>query len=261
MLSKKLVCPNMKITSLMDVYRAIAGTGGDEINLSPELIAESAAAFAHEARNSQIIFIPGGFSGGDEPDGSGKFITAFFRNPRIRDAVADLLGRRDGLMIGICNGFQALVKLGLVPFGEILETDAKSPTLTFNPIGRHQSRLVRLRVASNLSPWLSRCRVNEVYIAPVSHGEGRFVADPALIARMAADGRIASQYVDMDGHPSMETLYNPNGSAQAIEAVSSPDGRVFGRMAHSERMGDNLYKGVPGVGWQEIFAAGVDYFQ
>jgi phosphoribosylformylglycinamidine synthase len=230
-------------------------------NLSATDIEWSVREFESRIRQSQIIAIPGGFSGGAEPDGSGKFITAFFRNPRIRDAVADLLGRRDGLMIGICNGFQALVKLGLVPFGEILETDAKSPTLTFNPIGRHQSRLVRLRVASNLSPWLSRCRVNEVYIAPVSHGEGRFVADPALIARMAADGRIASQYVDMDGHPSMETLYNPNGSAQAIEAVSSPDGRVFGRMAHSERMGDNLYKGVPGVGWQEIFAAGVDYFQ
>ncbi len=249
-----------------DTARAFTLAGGEAEtfivrNLSASDIEWSVSEFEKRIRQSQIIAIPGGFSGGDEPDGSGKFITAFFRNPSIRDAVTDLLKNRDGLMLGICNGFQALIKLGLVPYGEILETDADSPTLTFNRIGRHQSKLVSLRVASNLSPWLARCKVGETYIAPVSHGEGRFVASPAQIAEMAAHGQIASQYVDMDGQPSMDTRFNPNFSTDAIEAITSPDGRIFGRMAHSERMGENLYKGVPGVSWQDIFKAGVDYYR
>ena len=233
-------------------------------NLSAQAVAESAAAFAEKIANSQIIFIPGGFSGGDEPDGSGKFITAFFRNPVIRDRVHELLNRRDGLMGGICNGFQALIKLGLVPYGEIREADAcVEATLTFNDIGRHQSRLVRTRVASNKSPWLMHTHAGDVYMAPISHGEGRFIASDEFIAKLAANGQIATQYCDIDGSPTMHILDNPNGSCAAIEGITSPDGRVFGKMGHSERVGFNvpLYVNVPGNYDNGMFRGAVDYYR
>jgi len=251
-----------------DTARAFIKAGAEpEImvirNLSAQAVTESVEAFAEAVRRSQIVFIPGGFSGGDEPDGSGKFITAFFRNPRLRDAVHELLNARDGLMGGICNGFQALVKLGLVPYGEIREAEAcMETTLTFNDIGRHQSRLVRTRVASNKSPWLMHTHVGEVYMAPVSHGEGRFIASDEVIARLAANGQIATQYCDEAGNPTMDILANPNGSCAAIEGITSPDGRVFGKMAHSERVGFNvqLYKNVPGNYDNGMFRGAVDYF-
>ena len=211
-------------------------------------------------KNSQIIMIPGGFSGGDEPDGSAKFITAFFRSPAVTEAVRDLLQNRDGLMLGICNGFQALVKLGLVPFGDIRPMDERCPTLTFNNIGRHQSKLVRTRVASSLSPWLSRCEVGDVHTVAISHGEGRFVAGDALLSQMKVAGQIATQYVDEAGAPSMSLDANPNGSVWAIEGITSPDGRIFGKMGHSERSGAGLYKNVPGNLYQPIFEGGVGYF-
>ena len=204
--------------------------------------------------------IPGGFSGGDEPDGSAKFITAFFRSPEVADAVERLLDDRDGLVLGICNGFQALVKLGLLPYGEIRAMDETCPTLTFNDIGRHQSRIVRTRVASNLSPWLSRCQVGDVHAMPVSHGEGRFIASDALLAQMKADGQIATQYVGLNGEPSMDLSANPNGSVMAIEGITSPDGRVFGKMGHTERSGRGLYRNIPDATVQPLFEGGVSYF-
>ncbi len=210
-------------------------------NLTATDIAQSAQKFAQSLGSSQILFIPGGFSGGDEPDGSGKFITAFLRNPRIAEGIAALLSR-DGLICGICNGFQALIKLGLLPFGEIRDMDETCPTLTFNEIGRHQSRLVRTRVASNLSPWLMHANVDDLHVAPVSHGEGRFVCSPALLTQLAGNGQIATQYVDDTGRPTLEIDFNPNGSVQAVEGITSPDGRIFGKMAHTERAGDGLYK-------------------
>ena len=229
-------------------------------NLTPDKVAESTEALVKAIENSQIIMIPGGFSGGDEPDGSAKFITAFFRAPAVTEAVRDLLQNRDGLMLGICNGFQALVKLGLVPFGDIRSMDEECPTLTFNTIGRHQSRLVRTRVASNLSPWLSRCEVGDIHTVPVSHGEGRFVASPELAAQLAANGQIATQYVDEQGVPSMSLDVNPNGSVLAIEGITSPDGRILGKMGHSERRGYGLYQNVPGDRYQQLFEGGVGYF-
>ena len=229
-------------------------------NRTAEEISRSAEAFAGEVRKSQMVFIPGGFSGGDEPDGSAKFITAFFRNRGISEAVAEMLDERDGLMCGICNGFQALIKLGLVPFGRIMETDEHCPTLTFNTIGRHQSRIVRTRIASTLSPWLRGRRVGEVYSVPVSHGEGRFLAEESLIRELAAKGQIATQYVDLEDQPSMDLRFNPNGSLYAIEGITSPDGRVFGRMGHSERTGKDLYKNVPGNYDIGMFRSAVEYF-
>ncbi|OUO92523.1 phosphoribosylformylglycinamidine synthase [Gordonibacter sp. An230] len=229
-------------------------------NLTPDKVAESTAELARLIGGSQIVMLPGGFSGGDEPDGSAKFITAFFRAPAVTEAVRDLLQNRDGLMLGICNGFQALVKLGLVPYGDIRPMDEGCPTLTFNNIGRHQSRLVRTRVASSLSPWLSRCEVGDVHTVPISHGEGRFVASSELLAQMKANGQIATQYVDECGVPSMDLSVNPNGSVLAIEGITSPDGRVFGKMGHSERRGDGLYKNVPGDRFQRLFEGGVSYF-
>ncbi len=211
--------------------------------------------------NSQIIMIPGGFSGGDEPEGSGKFITAFFRNPKIKDAVHELLKNRDGLMLGICNGFQALIKLGLVPFGEIVDMTDESPTLTFNTIARHQSMMVNTRIASNKSPWLYGCEVGDIHTIPISHGEGRFVAPLSLIQRLANNGQIATQYVDMDGKPTMDIRYNPNTSIDAIEGITSPDGRVFGKMGHSERKGECICKNVQGNKDQKIFESGVAYFK
>ena len=233
-------------------------------NLTTEDVARSVEAFAEAVRQSQIVFIPGGFSGGDEPDGSGKFIAAFFRNPKLRERIDELLHLRDGLMGGICNGFQALIKLGLVPYGEIREAEAcNEATLTFNDIGRHQSRLVRTRICSNKSPWLMFAQVGDVHIAPVSHGEGRFVADPEMIARLAANGQIATQYCDLDGQPTMDLPDNPNGSCAAIEGITSADGRVFGKMAHSERVGFNvdLYKNVPGNYDNGMFRGAVEYFK
>ncbi|MDR3994361.1 MAG: phosphoribosylformylglycinamidine synthase, partial [Adlercreutzia sp.] len=229
-------------------------------NLTGDLLAQSAQALETAIRSAQLVVLPGGFSGGDEPDGSAKFITAFFRAPAVTEAVRDLLQNRDGLMLGICNGFQALVKLGLVPFGDIRSMDEECPTLTFNTIGRHQSRLVRTRVASNLSPWLSRCEVGDIHTVPVSHGEGRFVASPELAAQLAANGQIATQYVDEQGVPSMSLDVNPNGSVLAIEGITSPDGRILGKMGHSERRGYGLYQNVPGDRYQQLFEGGVGYF-
>ena len=249
-----------------DTVRAVERAGGRaEIlvinNLRPEAITESIRKAAEMIARSQMIVLPGGFSGGDEPDGSAKFITAFFRNPAMKDAVADLLEKRDGLMLGICNGFQALIKLGLVPFGRIVDTDDQCPTLTFNEIGRHQSMLVRTRVASAKSPWLSRCQAGDIHTVAISHGEGRFVGPEKLIRDLAANGQIATQYVDLKGVPSMDVRFNPNASYYAIEGITSPDGRVLGKMGHTERSGENLYKNVPGDKYQPLFEGGVDYFK
>ncbi|MFV0402046.1 MAG: phosphoribosylformylglycinamidine synthase [Oscillospiraceae bacterium] len=230
-------------------------------NLSTEQITQSVEAFEKLIRNSQIIALPGGFSGGDEPEGSAKFITAFFRGPTIRAAVEDLLFRRDGLMCGICNGFQALVKLGLIPYGEIRDMDADCPTLTYNSVGRHQSMLVRTRIASNVSPWLSRLEVGDIHTVAISHGEGRFIASDQLIRQMAEKGQIATQYVDLNGKPTMDVRYNPNNSVCAIEGITSPDGRIFGKMGHNERYGENLYKNVPGDKFMDMFGGAVDYFR
>ena len=229
-------------------------------NRNAAQIEESIQAFAQAIRESQIIMIPGGFSGGDEPDGSGKFITSFFRNPLITEEVENLLGQRDGLMLGICNGFQALVKLGLVPFGHITENKADNPTLTFNNIGRHQSKMVRTRIASNKSPWLAGVNVGDIHTVPISHGEGKFVCSQSLLQKMAFNGQIATQYVDLDDEPTYQVQFNPNTSVMAIEGITSPDGRVLGKMGHSERIGKNICKNVPGEKDQKIFQSGVEYF-
>ncbi|MDO4806109.1 MAG: phosphoribosylformylglycinamidine synthase, partial [Coriobacteriales bacterium] len=229
-------------------------------NLTPEAVAQSTNKLVSEIDRSQIIMIPGGFSGGDEPDGSAKFITAFFRAPQVTEAVRRLLNERDGLMLGICNGFQALIKLGLVPYGDIVPMTDECPTLTFNTIGRHQSRLVRTRVASNLSPWLSKCEVGDIHNIAISHGEGRFVASDQLLAQLKANGQIATQYVDEAGIPSMDLNVNPNGSALAIEGITSPDGRVLGKMGHTERSAKGLYQNVPGNAFQPLIEGGVAYF-
>ncbi len=248
-----------------DSARAVEKAGGEaEIfvirNLTAEDVARSVEGFSAKVRESQIIFIPGGFSGGDEPDGSAKFITAFFRNPAVKEAVTDLLDNRDGLMCGICNGFQALIKLGLVPYGKIIDTDENCPTLTFNNISRHQSRIVHTRIASTKSPWLSLMNVGDVVNVPISHGEGKFLASPELIAELAANGQIATQYVDLYGNATSDINFNPNGSLCAIEGITSPDGRVFGKMGHSERIGDGLYKNVPGEYDIRMFEAAIKYF-
>ncbi len=230
-------------------------------NLTADGISRSVEKFAEELKTSQMVFIPGGFSGGDEPDGSGKFITAFFRNGAIKEEVTRLLEARDGLMCGICNGFQALIKLGLVPYGKIVDADPSAPTLTFNTIARHQSRLVRTRVASNKSPWLAETQVGDIYTVPISHGEGRFYASDELILQLAANGQIATQYVDGDGDPTSDVHFNPNNSAFAVEGITSPDGRVFGKMGHAERKGYGLYKNVPGDLEIGMFRSAVKYFK
>ncbi len=230
-------------------------------NLTQDGIQRSVESFAKELETSQMIFVPGGFSGGDEPDGSGKFIMAFFRNQQIKDGVHDLLNNRDGLMCGICNGFQALIKLGLVPYGRIIEPDANTPTLTFNTISRHQSKLVRTRIASNKSPWLANTNVGDVYTVAISHGEGRFLCDEKLLRQLAENGQIATQYVDLDGCPTSDIRYNPNDSAFAVEGITSPDGRVFGKMGHSERIGNGLYKNVLGEYDMKMFESAVKYFK
>lgn len=230
-------------------------------NLTADGIQSSIDRFANELKSAQMIFIPGGFSGGDEPDGSGKFITAFFRNAAIKDGVTDLLDNRDGLICGICNGFQALIKLGLVPYGKIIDTDENCPTLTYNTIARHQSRIVRTRIASNKSPWLSLTNVGDIYSVPISHGEGRFLASEELIAELAKNGQIATQYVDLNGNATGDIHFNPNNSMYAIEGITSPDGRVFGKMGHSERIGNGLYKNVLGDYDIRMFKAAVKYFK
>ena len=249
-----------------DSARAVMAAGGEaEIvvirNLTAQDVARSVESVAAKIADSQMIFIPGGFSGGDEPDGSAKFITAFFRNPAIREQVMKLLDERDGLMCGICNGFQALIKLGLVPYGKIIDTDDSCPTLTFNTIGRHQSRIVRTRIASNKSPWLSLMNVGDIVNVPISHGEGRFFATEELALQLAANGQIATQYVDLDGNPTMDAAFNPNGSLFAIEGITSPDGRVFGKMGHSERISAGCYRNVPGNYDIRMFEAAVKYFK
>ena len=248
-----------------DSARAVLAAGAEADiavirNLTADDVARSVEDVAKRIGESQMIFIPGGFSGGDEPDGSAKFITAFFRNPAIKEQVTALLENRDGLMCGICNGFQALIKLGLVPFGKIIDTDASCPTLTFNTIARHQSRIVRTRVASNKSPWLSLTNVGDIYNVPISHGEGKFLASQELVKQLAENGQIATQNVDLEGNPTMDAAFNPNGSVCAIEGITSPDGRVFGKMGHSERIGQGLYRNVPGEYDIQMFRAAVKYF-
>lgn len=230
-------------------------------NLNSDFIQRSIEEFAKKLSEAQILFIPGGFSAADEPDGSGKFITAFFRNPLIKEQVEALLEKRDGLAAGICNGFQALIKLGLVPYGKITDANADAPTLTFNKIGRHQSKIVRTKIASNKSPWLSQTSVGEIYSVPISHGEGRFIASDEMIKKLFENGQIATQYVDFDGNPTFDINFNPNGSDFAIEGITSPDGRVFGKMGHSERIGYGLYKNVPGNYDIKMFASAVKYFK
>ena len=249
-----------------DTAKAFARAGADpEIlvirNLTPADVTASCEALVKAINESQIVMLPGGFSGGDEPDGSAKFIASFFRNPAVTEAVRDLLQHRDGLMLGICNGFQALIKLGLVPYGKIMDTDADFPTLTYNVIGRHQSRLVRTRVCSNKSPWLAGTKVGDIYTVPISHGEGRFLASKELVKKLAENGQIATQYVDLDGYATMDAAFNPNGSICAIEGITSPDGRVFGKMGHTERIGKELYRNVPGQYEMEMFTSAVRYFK
>ena len=231
-------------------------------NLSPEVLKQSADALAAAIGRSQMMILPGGFSGGDEPDGSAKFIVSFLRNRMLTDAVHDLLKNRDGLMLGICNGFQALVKLGLVPFGEIRPTDDQCPTLTFNLIGRHQSRYVTTRVSSVQSPWMLKSSVGDEHSIVISHGEGRFVAPQSVVDQLIANGQVATQYVDaFTGKPSMGIACNPNGSVECIEGIFSPDGRVFGKMGHTERRGDYVAKNIPGDKHQPIFESGALYFK
>ncbi|MBN2346931.1 MAG: phosphoribosylformylglycinamidine synthase [Candidatus Aminicenantes bacterium] len=249
-----------------DVARAFAKAGGvpDVFvfrNRTAADIQASTSELVRKLRGSQILMLPGGFSAGDEPDGSGKFIAAVFRHPRLSNAMHEWLDRRDGLVLGICNGFQALVKLGLLPHGEIRDLTPASPTLAVNLIGRLVSRPIRTRVVSTLSPWLALCRAGEVHTVPVAHAEGRFVAPPATIELLFALGQVATQYVDLDGRPTMESPHNPNGSMLAIEAITSPDGRILGKMAHSERNGPDVFKNVPGAKDQKIFASGVRYFR
>ena len=229
-------------------------------NLTPQQIEDSIDELAEAIKSSQIVALVGGFSAGDEPEGAGKFIATVFRNPKIKDAVMDLLNNRDGLMIGICNGFQALIKLGLVPYGEIRKLNTDTPTLTYNQIGRHISCAAKTKIVSNKSPWLSNVDVGDEHTIPVSHGEGRFVANEEIIDQLFANGQVATQYVNLEGQPTSEIEYNPNGSVRAIEGITSPDGRVLGKMGHSERIGDNISKNIIGEKEQKLFKAGVEYF-
>ena len=249
-----------------DAAKAMSNAGAEpEIvvikNLTASAIAQSMDHVAQRLAQAQMVFLPGGFSGGDEPDGSAKLITSFFRAEKVKEQVNELLKNRDGLMLGVCNGFQALIKLGLVPYGEIIDTDETCPTLTFNTIGRHQSRLVRTRVASNKSPWLMNTKPGEIYTVPISHGEGRFLASQDLVQQLADNGQIATQYVDLDGQPTADIHFNPNNSVWAVEGITSPDGRVLGKMGHSERTGLGLYRNVPGDYDMKLFRSAVEYFK
>ena len=249
-----------------DTAKAVEAAGAKPVisvikNLTPADISSSIDNFAKQLQNAQAVIIPGGFSDGDEPDGSAKFITSFFRSSAVSLQVEELLHQRKGLMLGICNGFQALIKLGLVPYGHITQPDAGTPTLSFNAIGRHQSAIVRTKISSKLSPWLLKTRLGEVYNVPVSHGEGKFLADEQTLAELAENGQILTQYVDLDGDPTGDIRFNPNGSFGAVEGICSPDGRVFGKMGHSERIGQGLYKNVPGSYDMQLFASAVEYFK
>jgi len=242
----------------------LAGAEVEELlirNMTPADIEEACRKLAESISRCQIIAFPGGFSGGDEPDGSGKFIATTFKNPRVRDSVTELLRARDGLMLGICNGFQALIKLGLVPYGGIIDLDSSSPTLSFNSIGRHVSQLVNVKVLSASSPWLSGVKAGEVYTIAVSHGEGRFVCGDAQLEGMLQRGQIATQYVDSEGNATMLSPFNPNGAKLAVEGITSGNGRIFGRMGHSERIGKHLYKNCEGNFDMKIFESGVGYFR
>jgi phosphoribosylformylglycinamidine synthase len=249
-----------------DTAAAVRRAGGEAKvilvrNLTGELLEETLREMVKSISESNMLIIPGGFSGGDEPEGSGKFISAFFRNPVVAEQVMRLLNDRDGLILGICNGFQALIKLGLVPYGEIRPLKKGDPTLTYNLIGRHQSRYVTARIASVKSPWLRYTEVGDLHVIPISHGEGRFIADEETVARLIQSGQVATQYADLTGEPTMDSAYNPNSSVCAIEGITSPDGRVFGKMGHTERNRLNTGKNVPGNKLQKLFEAGVDYFR
>lgn len=249
-----------------DTKRAFERAGAEATtfvfnNLSPADIENSIKTMAKLIDNSQIIAFPGGFSAGDEPDGSGKFIATTFRNPYLKEAVMNLIKNRDGLIIGICNGFQALIKLGLVPYGEIRDIDQNDPTLTYNKIGRHISTFAMTKVVSNLSPWFNACDISDVYNMPLSHGEGRFVANTEWIEKLKENGQIATQYVDKDYNPTYDGLFNPNGSVEAIEGITSPDGRVLGKMGHSERRDIDTYINIPNEKDQKLFESGVNYFK
>lgn len=249
-----------------DSARAFAVVGADVEtfvirNRNSEDVLSSIDELKEKIDRSNIVMLSGGFSAGDEPDGSGKFIAAVFRNPKISDAVMELLYVRDGLMLGICNGFQALIKLGLVPFGKIVDIDENSPSLTYNTIGRHISKIVDTKVVSNLSPWYSCMNVGDVHKVAISHGEGRFVYSDDKINELMANGQVACRYVDFAGKPTMDSEYNPNGSMLAVESITSPDGRVLGKMGHSERYGKELLKNIPGFNEEKIFEGGVKYFK
>lgn len=248
-----------------DTARAFEKAGGitEQLvfrNITSSAIEASIKGMVKAINKAQIIALPGGFSAGDEPDGSGKFIATVFRNPEVKEAVMKFLREKDGLILGICNGFQVLVKLGLLPYGEIRDIDESSPTLTFNEIGRHVSCMVRTKVVSSLSPWLSKSHLGDIHTIAVSHGEGRFVASKTIIENLIKNGQIATQYVDLKGNPTYDLAYNPNGSTEAVEGITSPDGRILGKMGHSERTGDSVVKNVPGDKGQKIFEAGVEYF-
>ena len=230
-------------------------------NRNRQDVEDSVRDLADGIRNAQIIALPGGFSAGDQPDGSGKFIAAVFRNPEVQEALADFLENRGGLMLGICNGFQALIKLGLVPYGKITDIREGMPTLTHNAIGRHVSTIPLTKVVSNKSPWLAGVEVGDVFRIPMSHGEGRFTASDEVLEQLIANGQIATQYVDLDGNATMDGRFNPNGSRFAVEGITSVDGRILGKMGHSERIGKNLYKNIPGQTDQKIFESGVRYFK
>jgi phosphoribosylformylglycinamidine synthase len=249
-----------------DTARAFTQAGGivDTMvvrNLTTTDVEHTIEQLAKRIKAAQIVMLPGGFSAGDEPDGSGKFIATMFRNPRVKEAVMDLLRHRDGLMLGICNGFQALIKLGLVPYGEIIDITEDCPTLTYNKIGRHVSSMIQTKVVSTLSPWFSQAEAGDIHTVAISHGEGRFVASEQLIAQLMERGQVATQYVDLSGNPSNDIRYNANGSMDAIEGISSPDGRVLGKMGHSERIGTQVAVNIPGNKDQRIFASGINYFR
>ena len=248
-----------------DTAKAFELAGAEPIvkvfkNMTAEDIRDSVEIFSKGIKEAQMIMFPGGFSAGDEPDGSGKFIATAFRNAKIKEEVSKLLDERDGLVLGICNGFQALIKLGLVPYGEIVEQKADSPTLTINSIGRHVSKMVYTKVVTNKSPWLKNAELGGVYAIPASHGEGRFVANKEWLEKLFENGQVATQYVDLSGNPTMDEDFNVNGSYCAIEGITSPDGRVLGKMAHSERIGDSVAINITGNQDQKIFRSGVEYF-
>ena len=230
-------------------------------NLSAEDIRGSVDAFEKAINQAQIIMFPGGFSAGDEPDGSAKFFATAFQNAKIKEAVMKLINERDGLALGICNGFQALIKLGLVPYGEIIDTDETCPTLSYNTISRHQSKIVRVRVATEKSPWLTNVKAGDIFSVPISHGEGRILAEDKLVQELATKGQILTQYVDENGLPTNDIQFNPNGSTYAIEGLISPDGRVLGKMGHAERIGDGLYQNVAGNYDMKLFKSMVEYFK